>query len=356
MRLRFPRRRRGWLAVAAVALAIGALASTASASTRASAGSARPAAGRTLTFGVQQGYSLLPVFAAIRQGYFKKVGITDVKLNIFSSTPAMFAAAAQGQIDLAQQSIPGIVNYNTATSGTKLKIVAVDTFDSTMMFARTGSGIPAATAKDWKSTVRSWKGKKIGIPVQKGLQQLYIDAMLKEVGMSPSDINYLVVGVGAPAVAAMRAGLVDTISGDVLTLGLIRPEKLGYAMISFPAHQAPPVLLNQPTGVFFTSEASASNDRALFAGFANGIVKARAFLRNPKNKRSVIDLMVRKIGLKPEEANVIYPIGIPVFTKSKISKSIFDRTIAAYVQTGVLSGAAANPPPTFQGTVFDFAK
>lgn len=143
------------------------------------------AAGRTLTIGVQQGYNLLPVFAGLRNGYFKKAGITGIKFVVFASTPAMFAAAAQGQLDLGYQAIPGLVAYNRATSGTKLKIVGANTWDSSMFFARTGSGVVSATKANWQNAIRSLKGKKVGLPVPRGLQDVHRQVGEQAVGARP---------------------------------------------------------------------------------------------------------------------------------------------------------------------------
>src|SRR5690242_3925097 len=78
------------------ALAVGALAVSGATASRGST----TATGSTLSVGVQQGYNALPLFVAVRHGYFKKAGITDVKFTLFSSLPAMLTAVAQGQLDV----------------------------------------------------------------------------------------------------------------------------------------------------------------------------------------------------------------------------------------------------------------
>jgi NitT/TauT family transport system substrate-binding protein len=347
--------RRGPL-IALVGAAILALAvatpSASSAPTASSAPGASQAAGRTLTIGVQQGYNLLPVFAGLRNGYFKKAGITGIRFVVFASTPAMFAAAAQGQLDLGYQAIPGLIAYNRATSGTKLKIVAANTWDSSMFFARNGSGVVRATKANWQNAIRSLRGKKVGLPVPRGLQELWTTYLLGQVGMSPSDVTYTYVGVGPPAVAALKQGLVDTISGDALMLGLLAAEKLGYTFFSMPDGHGPKKLLGMPTGVFFAAEDVVAKDRQTFVAFARGLVQARAFLAKPANRRSVIDLMVRRVGLSQTEANAIYPVGIPVFAKAKMSRAIWEHTVTTLVDTGVIPG----PAPSYADNVFDFAR
>src|SRR4029079_10907438 len=146
--------------------------------------------------GVQQGYNALPLFVAVRHGYFKKAGITDVKFTLFSSLPAMLTAVAQGQLDVGYQSIPPLLAYDKATSGTKLKVIAATSSASVMFFAKNDTPIPVATSKNWKSTVLAWKGKKIGVPAPNGLIELYVKSMVKEAGLQPDDVKTVVVGVG----------------------------------------------------------------------------------------------------------------------------------------------------------------
>jgi ABC-type nitrate/sulfonate/bicarbonate transport system substrate-binding protein len=344
-------RRLLFVAVVALVAAFSTAAGTTAATSR-SAPAATRSGNSTITVGVQQGYNLLPMLVGIREGYFKKVGITDVKFTLFASIPAMFAAVAQGQLDVGGQSIPPLIAYNRATSGSKLKMLVTGTTGSTMWFAGTKTGLPSATKADWKKAVLAWKGKKIGIPAPKGLIELYTNRLLKDVGLSPSDVTYQVVGVGPPAVAALKQGLVDVISGDALTLGLLAPDKAGYAVLSFPNGQGPTDLRTAPAGVWFASQDSVTKDPARFMAFANGWAKARAYLANPKNKKNVLDLLVRKVGLSPQEAAAIYPVGIPPFVIAKMSRAIYTQSLATLVDAGVVPG----PVPSFDDNVFTFAK
>jgi NitT/TauT family transport system substrate-binding protein len=306
----------------------------------------------TISAGVQQGYNLLPMLVAIRHGFFKKAGISDVKFNTFGSIPAMLAAVAQGQLDIGGQSIPPLVAYDRATSGTKLKVVLAGTQGSIMWFAGPNTQLPAATAKDWKSAVRAWKGKKIGVPAPNGLIQLLTNRLLKDVGLSPSDVSYQVVGVGPPAVAALQQGLVDVISGDPLTLALLKPQKLGYTVLSFPDGQGPADLVDTPTGVWFASDSTVSQDPARFTALVNGWVRARAFIADPKNKKDILDLLTRKVGLSAAEAQAVYPLSVATYGKAKITRQIFDSMMASYIDAGIVPA----PQPTYDDSVFNFAK
>lgn len=306
----------------------------------------------TLSIGLQQGYNGLPFFVAVRHGFFKKAGISDVKFSLFSSLPAMLTAVAQGQLDVGSQAIPAVLAYNRATSGTKVKIIAPSTSGSTMFFARNNSGIPVATTSNWKSTVLSWKGKKVGIPVPNGLLALYVRHFVKEAGMQPDDIQTVVVGVGPPAVAALENGLVDVISGDALTLGLLKG--FGKNILGFPMKQGPPEFRSSLAGVLFTSETAIQENRRKYEAFTNGLVQARKFIANPKNKKAILDIMTRKIGLKSDEAALVYPHAIVTYggPTTSISRKSMGLTLSTLLKSNVITG----PLPAYDFLVADFAK
>ena len=328
------------------------VASLAGASGALARSSGQAASGKTISVGLQQGYNGLPFFVGVRHGFFKKAGITDVKFSLFSSLPAMLTAVAQGQLDIGSQTIPAVVSYNRASSGTKLKIVAPSSSGSNMWFAKNDTPIPVATSTNWKSTVLAWKGKKIGVPAPNGILDLITKRLAADAGLQPGDVKTVVVGVGPPAVAALQQGLVDVISGDALTLGLLKGY--GKNILGFPLDQGPAEYRNALAGVLFTSDTEIQEHRALYAAFADGLVKARAFMRDPKNKKAVLDILTGKIGLKQDEAELLYKVAIVQFAapSTSITRKTIGQSVDAYVSTGVMPG----PAPGYDFFVADFAK
>ena len=334
-------------------LVVGAVAALAALLLGGSGAQAAPkASGSTITVGIQQSYNVLPVFAGVRKGFFKKAGITDVKFTLFTSLPAMLTAVAQGQLDIGLQTIPTIVAYNNATSGTKLKIVAPVQLGSGDWAAKNGSAIPVATKTDWKSTVRAWKGKKVGVPAPNGIIDLYTKYMVKAAGLQPGDVSTVTVGVGPPAVAALQQGIVDVIVGDVLTEALLRANNQGKAVLSYYAEQGPPELVNALTGTYFTSDSAIQANPKLYAAFAEGLRQTRAWMKLPSSKASLMDLLTRKLGYSKAEADILYQIGIPAYARAELNKRIVGASLKAYLGAGVMTGT----PPPYNSFVADFAK
>lgn len=340
--------RRATVVVAALALVVclagasGALASP----------KAKSASGTTLSVGVQQSYSMVPLYVALRHGFFKQAGITDVKFTVFTSLPAMLTAVAQGQLDIGLQTIPAIVAYNKASSGTKLKVVAPISSGSLQWLGKVDSTIPVATKTDWLTTVKAWKGKKVGIPAPGGILALFTSYMVKEAGLQPSDVQLIPVGVGPPAVAALQAGVVDMVTGDAFTAGLLKAQGIGKTILSL-LETGPPEFSDSLTGVLFTTESEAQSNQKLYKGFADGMEKARAWIKNPKNRGDIQDILIRKIGLKREEVKALFADTIAQFTRPStvISKKSVGATLKAYYSTGVMTGT----PPAYDFFVADFA-
>jgi ABC-type nitrate/sulfonate/bicarbonate transport system substrate-binding protein len=350
MNVRHRYRAKLFAACAPLVLAGVLVASSVTAATAAPTG--HEATGKTLRVALQQPDNALPILVGLRHGYFKKAGITDIRLTLFTSLPAMFAALAGGQMDVGLQTLPALNSYNRATSGAKLKMIAPNQMNSLLWATRNDSGIPVATKANWKSSVEAWKGKKIGIPAAGGILDLFTRLMIKEAGLSSSDVSIIPVGVGPPAVAALQQGLVDVITGDTLTLALLRSQKIGRAVIAFSAGQGPASLLNTQISGWITSDDNIGKDRATYQAFTTGMQKARAFLRDPKNKKDVLDIIVRKIGIAPDQAETLYTVGVPTLYQPALNKQIVGRTLQTYLAAGVITGQ----PPAYSFLVADFAR
>lgn len=333
-------------AAAACVLAVGV--------TPASAASSAPrATTSTITVAQQQPYNLLPIFVGLRHGFFKKAGITEVKYSTFQSLPVLFTSVAQGQIDIGLQTIPPMTAYNRATTGTKLMFIAPGQTDALVWAAGNGSPIPIATKADWKSTVLAWKGKKVGVPAFGGIIDLFTRYLVKAVGLTPGqDVTIVPVGAGAASIAALQAGVVDVTTGDPFTIAGLQPPGLGHSVLNFSAGRGPSELLGALTSGWFTSSDNLEKNRALWVGFAEGMAKARKFMADPKNRKDIIDIMVRKIGLPQYAADFLWKHGMPPMTAAQLNRAVFDKTVAGYLATGVMTA----PAPTYSDLVADFVK
>jgi ABC-type nitrate/sulfonate/bicarbonate transport system substrate-binding protein len=337
-------------ALTAVVVTAGITGSLASAGTQ-KVGTSR--SGHTLTVGVQEAFSMLPIFIALRHNYFKGTPISGVKFVIFNSLPAEFAAISQGQLDLGTQTITGANNFNKATTGSKLEVIAPNLVGGLNWAVLNGSSIPTATASNWKSTVAAFKGMKIGVPAVGGILDLYTRYLASQVGLTyGSDYTTVPVGAGPTAVAALQAHQVDVIAGDAANVAPLVDQKIGHAVLDQSLNQGPPDLLHSISGVFLAGQNSVQSDPTLYTAFSNAMAKARAYMANPKAKKDILDILTRKVGLSQGEANYLESSYVPgALASAKLNQALFNSTIATYVSTGVMTP----PAPAWSDIVAPFA-
>ena len=73
---------------------------------------------------------------------------------------------------------------------------------------------------------------------------------------------------------------------------------------------------------------------------------------HPKNKKDVLDIIVRKIGIAADQAETLYTIGVPTIYQPTLDKQIVGRTLKTYLAAGVITGQA----PAYSFLVADFAR
>lgn len=158
-------------------------------------GLAWPAQAETLKLAHSTWVGYGPFYIARDKGFFKEEGV-DIELVIMEDTPAKMGALQAGQVDLVASTVDEFPIY--MPPGKVLRyILAVDN-------SKGGDGIVAL--KDIKS-ISDLKGKKVAFETG-SVSQFFLNAVLKEAGMSESDIE-VVNMTATDAGVAFAAGQVD---------------------------------------------------------------------------------------------------------------------------------------------------
>jgi len=153
----------------------------------------------------------MPVELGIRLGYFKDAGI-DVQSIEFKNSPDSLAALQSGAVDLANSagSVQMQVNGNTAEAGKKLyKVYQVQSKALWRVLASPKTGVVEGT--DLMDNLAKLKGKTVGVPGPGGEGTELIKYLIEKAGLSDADVEYVTVGVGAPALSAYQANQVDAV-------------------------------------------------------------------------------------------------------------------------------------------------
>jgi len=188
---------------------------------------------------------------------------------------------SQGGVDAIQRMVSG--SAQLAYNGTYPVIVARSKgvpLKAFLRTTRTSAGYPAVLENSAIRTVKEFKGKVIGVNSMGTGQIPVIKAMLAEAGMNPEkDVTFVVAGVGAQALAAIRSGKVDILG--LWDAGYWEIEALGdhrFRKISSPLLDS----LSWSVGLFALEDYMKKNPDVL-VGVGRAISKASVFARtNPE--------------------------------------------------------------------------
>ena len=178
----------------------------------AQAGAAAPEKARVvLAVGGRTTLYYLPLTLADRLGYFKDEGL-DVEINDFPGG----SRALQALIGHSADVVSGAYEHTIVMQTLAQKVQA-------FVLQGMNPGLELGIRKD-RAAEYSWakdlKGMKIGVSAPGSSTHMLVNHLLASVGLTPDDVSVIGVGTGASAVAAMRGGQIDALSGaePVMTL------------------------------------------------------------------------------------------------------------------------------------------
>jgi NitT/TauT family transport system substrate-binding protein len=211
----------------------------------------------------------LPVVLAKRLGYFDSVGV-NVELQHFNAGSKALESVLGGSADIVAGAYENTVRMQA--KGQRMQ--------SVVLFGRYPQnvlGISKEQAANYKSPA-DLKGKTIGITGPGSATQTFLNLILANAGLQPSDVTTITVGAGAVAVAAMkRPGELYAISN--LDLAITELTMAGDIVVAVDSR-------------------TADGTRAVYGGeYASGSLYApSAFLSsNPNTVQAIANAMVRTL-------------------------------------------------------------
>ncbi len=153
----------------------------------------------------------LPLTLADRLGYFKDEGL-DVEINDFPGG----SRALQALIGHSADVVSGAYEHTIVMQTLAQKVQA-------FVLQGTNPGLELGIRKD-RAVDYAWakdlKGMKIGVSAPGSSTHMLVNHLLASVGLKQDDVSIIGVGTGPSAVAAMRSGQIDALSGaePVMTL------------------------------------------------------------------------------------------------------------------------------------------
>ena len=153
----------------------------------------------------------LPLTLADRLGYFADEGL-DVEINDFPGG----ARALQALIGHSADVVSGAYEHTIVMQTLAQKVQA---FVLQGMNPGLELGIRKDRAADY-TWAKDLKGMKIGVSAPGSSTHMLVNHLLASVGLRQDDVSIIGVGTGPTAVAAMRSGQIDALSGvePIMTL------------------------------------------------------------------------------------------------------------------------------------------
>lgn len=258
---------------------------------------AAPASAKTLKVGHSTWVGYGPFYIALEKGYYKEEGV-DVEFVRMEDTPLKMGALLAGQIDMAASTADEFPTYLKPGKGFRY-IVAVD-------FSKGGDGVVAN--KDITS-VAGLKGKKVAFE-QGSISQFFLNALLKEAGLTQADIEPVSM-TAADAGTAFVAKQVDAAVTWEPALSLGAQSEHGHLLVS--SAEKPDLIVDV---VAVTPETLAAHSDEL-KGFVRAWYRALDYLKS--NPDDAYAIMARGVGgwiEKPEEFKAV-ATGIEYLDKAK---------------------------------------
>lgn len=301
----------------------------------------------TVTVGMQAPLIELPTMYGQQHGFFKKHGISNLKFVSFSQPPAMMAAVAKGQVDVGNQTLVVLNGYNATSGGDKLKFFAPSNMTAFTWVANNDAGVTPASGSDWKQAVATWKGKTVGVAALGGILDAATRYTASQAGLEEGkDYEIRAAGVGAQAVGALKAGVVDVFAAEPFTAASIEAGKIGQTVLSVPEGQGPPEFQGTFGGAYFAPEGGLKENAATYSAFGAALGESRKAFVDPANKAEVVKFIAATLQVDPAVAEAYYPSAVKIFD-ANLDKATVDKT----TQLGVEVGLVKDPAPSYDDLV-----
>lgn len=221
-----------------------------------------------LAYSTWVGYG--PLFVAQEKGYFEEEGV-EVELVTIEDVKVRFAALAAGRIDALATTVDTVLLYLKPDGPKYVYLFALD--DS-----KGGDGVVAN--KDI-TTIADLKGKKVAF-TEGSVSQFYINVLLKEAGLSESDIEVVNMTAG-DAGSAFVTGRVD--AAVTWEPWLSRGKQSDHGHLLTDSSQKPGLITDVVVAPKSVVERRAEEIRGIYAAWTRAVDYAK---QNPEDANAIM--------------------------------------------------------------------
>lgn len=261
---------RAWLCAALVALVSLSLAACGGSEDKTSTAGSGSSVKSSITVGMNNpNYATqLPVYIALDKGYFKEVGINDVKVV---TSDEFVAGLVGGSIDISQGDTDQWLNA-AQKSG---KVAYLGTYRSKEWHI-------LGVSKDIK-TPQDLVGKKLTAGQRGGRNEYVLKTMLQAIGVDPSKVDFVPLGGGSDA--RLQALVNNQVQGAVIFPRHIKPLQSAGGRTLYKQ------LTEVPQEGVATRTDFLDKNRATVTAYWKATLKARQYMQDRSHQAEILQIM-----------------------------------------------------------------
>lgn len=247
------------------------------------------------------------------------------------------AATSLDQLTATEKGL-GLITVAAATTASTFEIVAGAPF-----LQRAGLR-PSSPLRD---KIAALKGARIGVATVAGPPTQLTKFALKTNGLDPeADVEYVVVGIGPPRVAALREARVDLIVGSVPDPQIVEAEGIGAGFIKF-GQEIPTFKTFADSTVLVKKDWAEQN-----ASVAERTCRALRRASNLASSEPAKFKEALRAGLSSIAPNILDPSVDQMRSSYGAGAPMTEQMWKNPIEVYVFSGAIKQPLPTAEGTLW----
>lgn len=273
-------------------------------------------------------YYGLPAIAALEKGFFEERGL-EVKYLPFDGAALMMRGLAAGEVDVASY------GFDTAVMAVTRKVPTVLAGDPKMVLPFILWVLADSPLKE----PTQLKGTKVGITALGVLPQRLAIIALSKLGLE-KEVRYIAVGTGAPAVAALKARITDSLALSFFALLPLkaRGEVRELLVISDYAPEG------RTSQVIMAHREFARKNPEAVRKTVDGFMRGAAFVL--ENEAWAVDKMKADFGYTEEAARLAFA-KFRYGKDARISKEKVRESVEFLVEGGEIKRAEVPPLETY---------
>jgi ABC-type nitrate/sulfonate/bicarbonate transport system substrate-binding protein len=201
----------------------------------------------------------IPLFVAMRQGYFREAGLDVTFHSLSGGTTAVVAALKAGEIDVT---VGNATQWISEQARGALAGKIIGEISDNMYVFLGGKGI---------TNIAQLKGKIFAISNHNGGDDIYAHTVLSHYGVSPDDVVWLPLGEPASRLSALIAGKV---AATELSLTNLPPSARGMVILDPSKNEVPFV-----SNAIFAREGLLAANKPALRKFVAAIGRASDWIR-----------------------------------------------------------------------------